>query len=491
MEGVCFSIRIAVIGPSGVGKTTTCRRLQQVPNFDKLFNGYPAPVLAVFPSVTDFVDYVPLETVVNGCPNAASHRVYLMDTPGAPLKEVLYRSLIAKQGGSIAGGVEGAIIMCDATAPHYEVTLLQHIRDCAAASCRMIVVHQGGPVGASLAPHLDGVPFICVDKWTDDGLVEIAKALVSFVQLLHDESSSNKKYLRRQKEELDAAELFRAQQKHPRPLPDRKIDYKLVIPAPPLEDGCSLRIALLGGPNTGKTSFLSGTLDGFILPFHEPTTQLEYGTAFLNFADAFAGKTVLTFVDGIHSSDELVKAKCCAAILFVDVSSPFGLDEALRIVKEMKLPTHVLVLGTKSDVGTLVSYDALYSLAGSIQAFLELTDCRKSNEPLLVKFVCGMRDQEQRNRMQFELAAASKAAVPREPSSENDVAALFNLFDTQQKGYITVQEARSLFDRCNHTGFGDFDESLARVSTRHRALARDGIVNADMLGIILCRLTSL
>ncbi len=491
MEGACFSIRIAVVGPPGVGKTTTCRRLQKVTNFDKLFNGFPAPAIGEFPQSTDFVTYVSLETVVNACPNAANHRVFLLDTPGAPLKEVLYRSLLAKQSGSIRGGVEGAIIFCDATTPGYEESLKGYIQDCRAEATRTLVVHQGGPVGPTLAPELQGVPYICIEKWTDGGLVEIAKALVNFVQLLHDESASHAKYLLRQKQEMDEAELFRSKQKHPKRLPERKIDYRLQLPAPPSDDGFSLRIAMLGGSNTGKTSFLAATLDGFILPFHEPTTQLEFGTACLTFPDVFAGKTNLTFIDGIQTPADLEKMSCSAAILFVDMSSPYGLDEALRIVKEMKLPAHVLVLGTKSDVAALISYDSLYSMAGEVGAFLELTDCRKSNEPILVRFICGIRDHEHRNRMQYDLAAASLATVKYEPMSEHDVVRLFNLYDTQQKGYITVKEARSLFDRCNRTGFGNFDDALRSVSTHHQALVLDGFVNVDMLGILLCRLTAL
>ena len=177
-------------------------------------------------------------------------------------------------------------------------------------------------------------------------------------------------------------------------------------------------LAMAGSPNSGKTTFLSATLDDFVILDYEPTRRSEFGTFSVHAKSL--GSVNMTLVDGpTRQSFNDAHAYVC----FVDLSTRDGIDNTQQLMSQLvSLHKPIFLLGTKVDLcaSPEVHVEALRGLAsGTATSSISYTviDAREPHLPLLASIAVHLAQKEK--RLQGEVAQLLNDAARRCTPSVN------------------------------------------------------------------------
>lgn len=510
-----------------------------------------------------FTEYHNMDVVVPQCSKASAHRLYIIDTPSSRERSVLYRGLISRTDGALNGGADGVILFCDARDENYPASTVRYLDECEEQGAQVLLVHRGGKVAPELVERIDcykpgsderkkknatkkvstngsrgteqcesnsiprgaGALRYVVVTDSDEGFVETSKAFVQFIADVHDDLETAAVQLEKLIAEREASRVKMLSRKPPVSLP------------PPGAVECSwheghfdiatreLDVALIGAANTGKTTFVTSLIDGFILKEHLPTTSLEIAYGSMDFG-GLDGRTNVTFYDGLltssAASDALTTAvethgkqrptrtkekqfPCDALLTFIDVCDPFAIEkwEQAWASLPFPVPPHVGIIATKADVvsSSLYSRETLSQLAGEHKGFLEYLDCRvtSANRSLFSRFVAHIRREDAKTRLNLDRQWMIHTKTVNEvPHTAQDIELLFHRYDTSGADYISLDAAKTILDDSNVSLFGDsFEKCVAYLEKTYGPLGRSGgtknekVITKDQLGLILCRLNKM
>jgi hypothetical protein len=339
LDGNCRTIRLALLGQQGVGKTSTATMLSSVTSFDRLFAGAPRPALRFepFPS-TAFTAYINMDVVLLNCTRAAAHRVFLLDTPSSEERNAIYRGLLDVENGSLTGGAHGAIIF-SSTPPTSSTELqsvdlpdsvleaddfatlnsrskiifrkssddmiVQYLEDCEHHNTHVLLVHKGNAPPsekillkiATFSPKwqqqrfskpspqepprehraVATIRYVVVDDFTSaEGFLDVARSFIEMVQHIHDSIESSEVETARIQKEEDEARARELARIPPVSLPLAEAVINCEWYEGHVPE-CTrdLKVILAGAPNSGKTTFVTSLVDNFVLRQYIPSSDIE------------------------------------------------------------------------------------------------------------------------------------------------------------------------------------------------------------------------
>lgn len=481
IRGDCMCFYVVLLGRPGIGKTTLSLSWQCIDSFVTYLGGAPCKLTVPHPlPPTEYVDIRPLDIVVRQCTEAALHRVYIVDCPGDERKRGLVDGFL--EGRTLQDGVDAAILLIDSQ--DLESAARREIDLCGQHGVELVIVLLGHAVPQEWAapPH---VHVLCCEK---DDLIAMSRALVDLIELVHAKKKARLLEDRTCREELDSGVRLAQSKKHGKSLPSRKISGKIVATAaPPDPNGIHIRVALCGAANSGKSTFMTCMLDGLVLRDYEPTTAMEVGTFAFELSD---GRRVhVTMFDGPGAAE---LPRLAILIVFVNASTVSALEDAAHEVAEVALPPLTCVITTKTDVGSLVAFEDLDAFAGQLGAHvLENIDCRTDNTAFLSLLILQMLDGNaavhRRATRYVELLVQKREAEDCAYTNEQ-LRSLFNQYDPDGNGFVTLQQAEALFRAADRTQLWDAKEAVARILEKYRHGHGGDRVTYEQFCIFMCEL---
>ena len=388
---------------------------------------------------------------------------------------------------TIDGGVDAMLFFIDGRQLGQEESIRDAVYLCVKNETHLLIVNYGTPLQGDLLES----PFVRTIVAEKDDFVQVALAFVDFISDLHAyrvreraEYQHTVSMFKQQKEEA-------ALRRYPIPLPSRAVNYDWIDTH--LEDPTmTINIALYGATNTGKTTFATALLDGFVLREHEVTRGLETGT----FAVALAGgaKINATLFDGAVSRVPLV----ALGLVFVDLSSPTAIEDAGRSILGIKTPPHMCVVATKGDCGVNVDPVALSDFAGSIPAHLVEIDGRVVQMELVARLMMAMVDADVALRRKTERTQVLRDHrlldndVERKiPTTDEGLDALFQRYDLDGNGTIDIKEAEALYEEFNAVGFGNCRAEIAKIQATMSDATDRTRITFNQFCLLMCRLANM
>jgi hypothetical protein len=247
-----------------------------------------------------------------------------------------------------------------------------------------------------------------------------------------------------------------------------------------------ITMVLYGAPNTGKSTFVTALLDGFILRTHEPTPGLEMGTFSVSFGPH---RMNVTLYDGAVSRISRV----ALGLVFVDLSNPNGIEDATRSILGIQVPPTMCVVGTKYDCGSVTENTTLRSFAGSVPGHLVEVDPRQVQVELVVKLLQVIADGDAAVKHKIGRSQAlhdirSKVRLECIPTTEEGLSEMFHRYDVDGIGSINFEEAEALYQEFNQAGFGNCRVELDRIALQSAITSDSSRVTFDQFCLLMCSL---
>lgn len=370
------------------------------------------------------------------------------------------------------------------------------------------------------------VRYIAVsDFHSRDNFLEISAAFIRLVQDVHDALELAEAHLARLNkdfEELQRADLMRTP---PVPLPPASSLHNCAWHDEHHPHGAhSIECLVWGASNTGKTTFVTALVDGFVLRQHVPTTEFEVAHLSLALGEAAERVVNLTFFDGLKiwnrdddneeenvhiSMNRYPSSVICVGVVltFLDVTDPYGVERWKESLAALPVPRppHLGILAVKNDLlsSSLFSTDSIMDLAGKHGAFFQYIDPRSTsqNRALVAQLVTHILLQQEHTKVNLERQRLIHSKKPHEiPHSVEDVDILFHQFDTAGTGFITVEEAEHVLRAHSQVNLFNADGFAKLVShmvahcgplARSRENKQIKLLSKDQFAVMLCKVNKL
>jgi signal recognition particle receptor subunit beta len=407
--------------------------------------------------------------------------------------------LLPKADGAISNGVDGAVLLVDGTRSDSELRLREFIDQCETHCCPLLLIYTAAPLSPSTQKVLlqsTGAVRCLVVAADDEGFVESAKAFVEFIQFLHDDIVMREENLAKQKADYNAIQNKLRGRKPPKIMVQRQVDCSFGEPFP--DAMRQLDIALIGAPNTGKTTFVTSLVDGFVLREYHPTTLMEVGSIGCDLG-GINGRVNVNLWDGPIAAYCRSKACCPFGCLFVflDVSCPYAIETAASAIEALDadLPPHIVVVAAKGNLAAsdpVVSIEDLHHFAGSHGAYVASLDPRAGNRAFLAQFVASVIESEVHQRLILDRQFVCVSEAPHEyPTCERDIDLLFYSVDTLGTGLVAIGKAREIFERYNRAGFLPFEDAIGFLDKTAGVHRHRTALNKEEFALLMFKLISI
>ena len=379
--------------------------------------------------------------------------------------------------------------------------------------------------------------------------LELIRAFFQFVEDVHESLEADDATIAQRQTAFEESERRRKETKLPRNLPAlNNVCSRLWS-----EDGSHnpeahhrIEFGLVGEPGSGKTTFITGLVDRFVIRQHVSTTSLECAHASVDLGDSI-GPVNLVFHDGpLPPKDIRVYSlygtpggpspplSLTVLLLFVDARDPYGLQSASECLTQFPFPRppYLAVILTHTDEAnaanatpalaqstsgflddrplggrtvTITSEAEARLFAGNHNAYFAVLDCRRIEDvtAFVERVVIHVQLEASQARLNLErqllisqhnhnFADTKKLYVPH---TEEDITIAFHRYDTKGEGIIVESDAKNELERLGLTLFVSFDDALKGLEKKYGPLPLtelgEKVITKDQFALLMCRLSSL